>query len=75
MKAPVTPSSVMLLGFFLLRADLNYRRPEVPDAGLPRGLRVLVGIDVLLLHLGREARILVEQVFAVTESSCSAGNR
>ena len=50
------------LGFFFSRADLHDGRAVILDAGIASELRLLVRIDVLDVHLGRELCVLIKDV-------------
>jgi len=55
------------LGVFFPGANLNDGGAQAANSGLPRQRRVLVGIDVIHLHFGREIRVLIQQIFALAE--------
>ena len=64
MKAPVTPSSVMLLASSFFSPIWTTAVPRFLMPASRATLGILVGIDVLDLHLGREVGVLIEQVLA-----------
>ena len=61
------PSSVMLLASSFFAPIWTTAVPKISDARFARRLRILVGIDVLDLHFGREVRVLIEQILAVAK--------
>ena len=68
MKAPVMPSSVMLLAVSFL---LPIWTTAVPKSRMPASrasLRILVRIDVVDVDLGRQIRVLIQQVLAFAEA-------
>ena len=67
MKAPVMPSSVMLLASSFFAPTCTTAGTKVANPRFASQLRLLVRIHVLHMQLRGKVRVLVEQILAVAK--------